>query len=258
MELELLINKYYEKLTYNDKYICQCIIEHKKDCIRMPISDFSRKYHISASALSRFAKKIGLPGYSELKAMLKFEQKGLCIQTTADELMACYDSIVDMLEKADCSEVFRHINSSGRIIVYGEGYNQGRIAKEMKRIFLPAGRPFYDVYGRDMAVSLQEFVRPEDMIFFISMKGETEEITALARKLKLKGVYMVSITKMLGNTLAELCDENFYIQSLSFWLNKELEYNVSAPYFIMAELLYVKYKLYCNKMNIFSNSENKC
>lgn len=36
-------------------YICECILNHK-DCIKLSIDEFADKYHISTSALSRFAQ----------------------------------------------------------------------------------------------------------------------------------------------------------------------------------------------------------
>ncbi|ENY8630960.1 hypothetical protein QPD47_17355 [Clostridioides difficile] len=66
----------------------------------------------------------------------------------------------------------------------------------------------------------------------------------------MKGTYMVSITKMISNPLARLCDENLYIQSISISVDKQLDYDVTTPYFILIELLYIKYKMYLESEHI--------
>ena len=45
MKLEQQINKYYDSLTPNEQYICECILNHKNDCIRLSIDEFAIKYH---------------------------------------------------------------------------------------------------------------------------------------------------------------------------------------------------------------------
>ena len=75
-------------------------------------------------------------------------------------------------------------------------------------------------------------------------------IIDFAKQMKMKGIYMISITKMISNSLAQLCDENLYIQSLSISVDKELEYDVTTPYFILIELLYIKYKMYLESEHI--------
>lgn len=247
MKIEELFNKYYNLFTPNDKYICECILNHKNDCIQLSIDEFAYKYHISTSTLSRFAQKLQLPGYSELRVILRFnEQEENKKSQSIDQLMNCYNKVIDDIDKKDCSIMFDKMKKANRIIIFGEGYFHGRVAKEMKRIFLPTGKIIYDTYGYDMIQSLKNFIKSDDVIFFISLNGESSEIVEFAREIKMKGIYMVSITKMISNTLAQLCDDNLYIQSIKITVDKHLDYDVTTPYFILIELLYIKYKMYLN------------
>lgn len=253
MKIEELFNKYYDSFTANDRYICECILNHKTDCVRLSIDEFAYKYHISTSTLSRFAQKLKLPGYSELRVIVRLNETEVEYKNqSTDQLINCYNKIIDDIEKKDCSVMFERMNQANRIIIFGEGYCQGRVAKEMKRIFLPTGKIIYDIYGYDMIQSLNHFIRSNDIIFFISLNGESSEVIDFAKKMKMKGIYMISITKMISNSLARLCNENLYIQSISIPVNEELEYEITTPYFILIELLYIKYKMYWENMNIIS------
>ncbi|MDB0438926.1 MurR/RpiR family transcriptional regulator [Clostridioides difficile] len=260
MKIEELLNKYYNSFTANDKYICECILNHKEDCIKLSIDEFADKYHISTSTLSRFAQKLQLPGYSELRVIIRLNETEIeykindieteCKSQSKHQLMNCYNKVIDDIEKKDCSIVFEKMKKANRIIVFGEGYSQERVAKEMKRIFLPTGKIIYDVYGYDMIQSLNHFIKTDDMIFFISLNGEEFTIVDFAKEMRMKGIYMVSITKMISNPLARLCDENLYIQSISISVDKQLKYDVTTPYFILIELLYIKYKMYLESEHI--------
>ena len=251
MKIEELLNKYYHLFTINDQYICKCILNHKEDCIKLSIDEFADKYHISTSTLSRFAQKLHLPGYSELRVIVRLNDEETEYKSISkNQLLNCYNKVIDDIEKKDCTIMFERMKKADRIIIFGEGYSQGRVAKEMKRIFFPTGKIIYDVYGYDMIPSLNHFIETNDLVFFISLNGEMSNIIDFAKQMKMKGIYMISITKMISNSLARLCDENLYIQSLSISVDKELEYDVTTPYFILIELLYIKYKMYLESEHI--------
>lgn len=251
MKIEALINRYYDGLTANDRYICECILNNKSDCTHLSIDAFAYKYHVSTSTLSRFAQKLKLPGYSELRAIVRFGEGEVDARyQSIENMMDCYQKVINDIDTKDCSVLFERMQRADRIIIFGEGYSQGRVAKEMKRIFLPAGKKMYDAYGYDMITPLVNFIKPEDMIVFISLKGEAPEVVDFAKAIKMKGVYSVSITKMVSSALSRLCDENLYIQSISLPIDANLEYEGTTPYFILIELLYIKYKMYFSGMNI--------
>lgn len=251
MKVEELINKYYDSFTANDQYICQCILNYKKDCIKLSIDDFAYKYHVSSSTLSRFAQKLKLPGYSELRAILRLDDTNhLYNNQNIDNMMNCYKKVIKGVEEKDCSVLFTRMNQAQRIIIFGEGNAQGQVAKEMKRIFLPTGKKFYDTYGFDMIDSLLKFIKINDIVFLISLNGDSKKLIDFAKEIKMKGIYTASITKMLSNPLSHLCNESLYIQSIDILIDNHIKYTVTTPYFILIELLYVKYKLYWSNMNI--------
>ncbi|MGV9064401.1 MurR/RpiR family transcriptional regulator [Clostridioides difficile] len=93
--------------TANDKYICECILNHKEDCIKLSIDEFADKYHISTSALSRFAQKLQLPGYSELRVIIRLNETEVEYKNQSKhQLMDCYNKVIDDIEKKDCSIMF--------------------------------------------------------------------------------------------------------------------------------------------------------
>ena len=187
---------------------------------------------MSRTVLVRYAKKLGLPGYRELKAMLKLEHREAAQDAGAllDELTGNYHKMLEDFRNRDFRNLCERIRAADRILVYGSGYAQARVASEFKRIFLPAGKTVFHIHGNDMVDALTD------------MAGEND--LRLAERLRLKGVYLVSITHMQSNRLASICGENLYINSMSLTGKTGVAYEVSTPYFILIELLFLQYQLY--------------
>lgn len=251
MTLEERINQYYDTFTANDRYICECILNHKEACIHNSISEFATIHHISTSTLSRFAQKLGLPGFSELRVILR-QQDSIEAPSYQDKplMMNCYRKVIEYIDQKDCSIMFERMLLAKRIIIFGENNAQGRVAKEMKRIFLPTGKKIYDMYGLDMLSALNSFVNAEDIVILISFHGNTKEILTFASHLRMCGIFTISITNMASNPLAQYCNENLYISSLVLQLENEETYETTTPYFILIELLYLKFEMYYMDMNI--------
>ena len=135
--VEELMNRYYENLNENDKLICKYIINNKDTCYKLSIDEFASKCNVSTTTLFRFAKKISLPGFSELKARLRLEVESRTNEKSdfLTNVTSSYHKLVEDIKNRDCDNVFENIYKSKRIIVFGSGYAQARVASEFKRIF---------------------------------------------------------------------------------------------------------------------------
>lgn len=250
MKIDELMNKYYDKLNENDKLICKFIINNKNSCYKFSIEEFASKCNVSTTTLFRFAQKISLPGFSELKARLRLEAESINNEET-DFLVNVTDSyhkMIEVIKKRDCKNIFDKIYNARRIIVYGSGYPQAKVASEFKRIFLPTQKIIYDIHGHDVVNSIYNLAKVDDFVIIISLSGESEEVIKLAERLRLKGIGTLSITRMKNNTLASLCEENLYINSIQLQLENYISYEISTPYFILIELLFLKYQEYLSKL----------
>lgn len=246
MKKEDLINRYYETFSENDKYIAECIIRNERDCISLTIDEFAQKYHVSKSALSRFAQKLKLSGYSELKSVLRLEcmEKGAAETPFKEVILANYHKIAENIRKTDYSRLFEKIYRAERILIFASGYSQARAASEWKRIFLPLHKKIYYMHGHDMAKSFEDLVSQNDLVIIISFYGESSHVVSLAQNLRLRNISMVSVTQMKTNSLAQICEENLYIQSIDTAKQYGIRYEITTPYFIVIELLFMKYQQY--------------
>lgn len=253
MRFKQLLNQNYEKFSDNDREICRYLLEHEHVCARASIGETAEACHVSKTVLVRFSKKLGLPGYRELKAMLKLEEmeQNSSAKDLLKELTGNYHKMLEDLKEKDCAVLFGKMRRAKRILVFGSGYAQARAASEFKRIFLPTGKSIFHIHGDDMVDSFAELAEKEDLVFIISLSGESKAVIRLAEGLRMKGVSLVSVTHMKNNTLAQLCGENLYINSMSLTNSTGSRFESSTPYFILIELLFLKYQLFMENEQSF-------
>lgn len=248
MRIDELLNHRYEDFSENEKYVCHFLTSHYAECCAWSVDEFARRCGVSKTLLVRFAKKLGLSGYSELKARIKLEIRESAVSPGCllDALANSYHKMMDDLLKKDLSGLCAAIFSANRVFAFGSGSSQARAASEMKRIFLPA-KEIIHLHGHDMCLALQKTAGPDDLVFIISLSGESEVVTGLARALITRHVPTVSITRLKSNTLASLCDENLYINSVRLPVEHNPEYETTTPYFILIEFLYLLYENYLQR-----------
>lgn len=100
------------------------------------------------------------------------------------------------------------------------------------------------MHGHDMVEAVGALANDDDFVIIMSLSGESSAVIELVENLRLKGVSTLSITRMMNNKVASLCDENLYINSIELPKEYRLNYEISTPYFILIEILFLKYQKY--------------
>ena len=70
IEIEELVNKNYHKLKETDLIIWKYISTHRKACCDYTIYELADACNVSRTTVLRFAQKLSLSGYAELKTLL--------------------------------------------------------------------------------------------------------------------------------------------------------------------------------------------
>lgn len=96
----------------------------------------------------------------------------------------------------------------------------------------------------NMCQAIEKNIHKDDMVFLISLSGEADYMINLAKRLRVKGAFLVSVTRMSNNPLSACCDENLYIESVHAEVGEYGDYESTTPYFILIELLYLAYQNY--------------
>lgn len=123
MKLEELVNKHYDSLNNTDMLIWQYIYNHKKACLNYSINELADKCNVSRTTIMRFAQKLSLDGYGELKVMLKMESDSVVIPSVNElnDISQLYHRVIKELEQKDFSSICKMIRKSNRIFSFGSG-----------------------------------------------------------------------------------------------------------------------------------------
>ena len=109
MTLDELFNEHRSQLGENDLYIWNYITAHRRECAALPIETLGRRCNVSRTTILRFARKLGLHGFSELKVLLRMEEKPQQAQPDYIEqtcAVYCRHDCRDIRAK-DCTALFR-------------------------------------------------------------------------------------------------------------------------------------------------------
>lgn len=250
MKLTELVLQHYSKLNETDLLIWDYIADHRLKTSHLTINELAAKTNVSRTTISRFVRKIGLSGYSELKVLLHLEEQDNCrfedrvFEFTCDSLI----QYIDNQKHKDYSKICQLIYQAKRVFVYGSGDIQQSVAKQIKRMFMSAEELIYDFAGTTFDHSMYEVVNEQDLVIMISLSGNSDKVLNIARRLKMAGTKIISITEFKNNPLADLSEENLYIDSTNLnFLQNHPNYKITMPYFLLAELLFIQYAIYKNE-----------
>lgn len=248
--LEELVEKNYDNLNENDLYIWQYIYHHKRECQKMSIQDLARACNVSHTSIIRFAKKLGLDGYSELKVHLKWglENKSNFDSHVTTSVAKELKDTINMLETGDFDNILRLIDEAKRIFVYGSGQVQDHAAQEFKREFAYRRKIMHVIEGHSEIDTTLHYVNTSDLFILISLSGDNETVVTLAKTLRRLNVKTIGIALDTNNLLSKYCDEFIGFKTTSFHTGFiDVRYNCTAHFFLIVDLLFIRYLEYCNE-----------
>ena len=247
MRVDEIVLRNYANLNETDVMIWRYVHEHKIECGQMSIDTLASNCNVSRTTITRFVKKLGFQGYSEFKVVLNWDSKDTGeIDDKAYDLScnAIVTYVEDQRDK-NYDDVCNLIYEAHQVFVYGSGDIQNAVAKQIKRMFLSAQEAIYDFGSITFDNAFYHLVQSNDVMILISLSGNSEEVLEIAEKLKLNGVKIISITEFRDNRLTQLADESLYISATSLSiLQSHPAYKTTMLYFILAELLFIKYSIY--------------
>ena len=213
----------------------------------MSIQELACSCNVSHTTILRFAQKLGLNGYSELKFYLKldnnkkYDSEEVNIMNLSDDIIRT----MDMLIQKDYSDLFTLLDNCNKIYAYGSGELQKNAVKELKRNFLSMNKLVNIIEGRDEVKSALNYITENDVVFLFSHSGENKFMNNFAENLKNNDIRVVSISKSGNNTLSKLSDINiqFYTCVLA-QVGENLSIFSGSQFFIIGEILLLKYLEY--------------
>ncbi|MGT2667039.1 MurR/RpiR family transcriptional regulator [Streptococcus rifensis] len=131
MSLAVLVQEKARHLSELDWDIYHYIEE--ADLSGLTIQEVAAACHVSTTTIFRFCQKLGLSGFSELKASLKLQAK---LTDSEQDYPKLYHQIIDYIHSYDTTSLFQALTERKTVYLFAQTDKELRVAKVIERIFL--------------------------------------------------------------------------------------------------------------------------
>ena len=234
-KISLKIKLLYESMGKAEKRIADWIFENPKKIISLSIIELAEKCKCGEATIVRFAKRLGLNGFQELKFSLASENGGSPASThitASDSAYEIYEKVCNdiylSLEKTKCSlkedalrEAAEKICKADRIVIFGLG-NSSSIAIDASHKFMRSGLNAVAYTDNHMQVIAASHLKDNDIAIGISHSGSSKDIVEALKIAKEHGALTITITNSGKSPILKQSDIVLATSS------KETEYNILA------------------------------
>jgi DNA-binding MurR/RpiR family transcriptional regulator len=206
------VQLYEYKLNDTDDQIVEFIMQNKQEVADMSIQCLARRLFTVPNTISRFCKKLGYEGYAEFKTRLKEELRDQA-EEEEDSLSYRIRKTLQLVDQERIALVAKRMAAARHVIFFGVG-DSAPFCEMMVRHLKVVGKPssFY-LHRHEIIDEIERAGGKDDLLFLISLSGETPLVLEIAERGKRKGMKQVSLTHFHRNPLQELADMHLYCYS---------------------------------------------
>jgi DNA-binding MurR/RpiR family transcriptional regulator len=222
MLFEERVQKYDYKLTDTDDQIVEYIIKNKQEAVTMSIQYLAAKLYTVPNTITRLSKKLGYEGYSQMKISLK-EEIHTHQEPSEDSLTFNINKTIELIDQDMLYIVTKMIQDAHRVIFFAVGDTAPFCEMMAKNLKVVGKQAEYHFHRHDMVHEVTH-LEVTDVIFLISLSGETSQVLDMAELAQQRGARLISLTHFGKNSLQQLADANLYCYSPKKTCN---EYNIT-------------------------------
>lgn len=182
-DLIKLINLKYDQLSENEKYILNYILLNREECLKLNVSELSKKSMSSPASIVRLSKKLGLSGFSELKYQLKSDRSSYKESSTSldgcnyvSNLKHDIDLTIRLFEQMDLTHQYNLLKNSNYIYAYGTGTAQKTMLNELNRYMLSIGKNLIIIPSYNELEMVANSESDIDLMIIISLSEDTKNM----------------------------------------------------------------------------------
>lgn len=210
------ISRISDKLTYSEKRITNLLLERSKNFEMMTSEQIAKEVGCGQATVIRLSQKLGYPNFKSM--MMDIANDSLLhissevgeeepLRDTMQKLKSMYDVSVNdvMANNTDESleQAVKLIEKAGTVFCFGIR-NSFSTASLLYYRLLETGRSVLKCDNKLEGISMARNLRPDDVLFVVSVSGETNETKAVAEAAYQAGARIVSITGNADNTVQRL------------------------------------------------------
>ncbi|QTF09179.1 SIS domain-containing protein [Brenneria izadpanahii] len=227
--------RYTQKIIHNkeiftpgERKIADYLLENPDKLKQLSSQGLAAVLGISQSSIIKFAQKLGLKGFTNLKMAL-IEERGQQVSQQKRQSSHIHnainsnDSLTDIAEKlcaekqkalrdttdsldfAQLQQAVSHIQSAKRIQIAGVG-GSSLVAKDLAYKLMKIGYPVMNELDSHVQITVAQSLGAADVQIIISFSGKRRELLIAAEAAKKNGATLIAITSLQHNPLRELAD----------------------------------------------------
>lgn len=221
------IQKEQANFTKSGRKIAEYILLNSDDVVRISISDFAVNTQVGEASISRFCQQLGFHRFQDFKTALAVDvtqqECGIVNRFNTLEL-SISDDVIDVASKLknnlnailnetitpikpkEIEYIVNKIAHCRDICFFGIG-SSGIAADYAYTKLMRIGLKAESLYKNHMMYIRASLLNENDIAFFISHHGESEEIVKSMRLAKAVGSFTVALTHRHNSTLGLLADQ---------------------------------------------------
>ncbi len=222
----LNINILYDKMGKAEKRIADWILENPGEILPLSIVDLAERCNCSEATIVRFAKRLGMSGYQELKISFAQETNSTSVSTNItsnDSMEEIYDKVCNdiycslertkmVLDTNVLEDACKKISFADKIVIFGLG-NSASIALDASHKLQRAGCNAYAYSDNHMQVIAASHLTNKDVAIAISHSGSSKDIVDALKIAKEAGATTIAITNNGKSPIQKYSDLTLFTAS---------------------------------------------
>lgn len=223
-----------EKFSNSEQYLLSYLEEHQTEISQLSIVKLSEKANVSTATIIRTMKKLGFDGFTSFKYALKSTDdvaEGYEIINHVDEEIKQaiikneqeVNRTIQLLERGTIEDTIQKIKAAKKVYIFARGFSE-LIAKEMMIKFQLMRKNCEMHDDPNIIRTISKSIQIDEIVIFISLNGETEELVEAAKNCIQHHVSIVTITANKESMLASISEITFvgYKSTISYFPDYEV------------------------------------
>ena len=223
----LEIRSKYGEMGPGEKKIANCLIENPSCILPLSISEFAAKAGCGDATAIRFARRLGLKGYQDLKIAIAGEVSTLSRereQISKDD--SCFDMFSkrindiqialentrSVLDPEDLERAANAIMNAEQIVIFGLG-NSSPIAIDAQYKFLRIGLNCSACSDSHLQVNIASHLNERCVAIGVSHSGRSVDVVEVLRLSRLSGATTICVTNHDVSPITQVSDICLFTKS---------------------------------------------
>ncbi|WP_040203548.1 MurR/RpiR family transcriptional regulator [Neobacillus jeddahensis] len=201
------VHKFEYKLNDTDDQIIEYIEQNKQSFVSQSIQSLAANLYTVPNTITRLSKKLGYDGFSHLKNSIKEELEST--KAPEDSSYSLIQKTFELIDMERIETTAKILHDAKHVLFFGVG-DTADFCEIMVRNLRVGGKTAIHYIHRHETVHMIDQMNQQDVLFLISLSGETPQTLEIAKRASEKGIPIISLTHFTRNSLQEVAVINLY------------------------------------------------